>query len=174
MKLQLGKKIADEVKSGRFFAYFALVFGLIAIDLFTKALADAYLVDVKLIPGLLELRMCYNTGSAFSFLAGKEWAQTFFLILTVVVSAVLLIVFFLIPSDKTLPRLAIAFLLGGAAGNFIDRLFLQHVRDFVDFPFFAVCNFADFFITAGCVMLFVHLLFTDEDALFRLGKDKHD
>lgn len=174
MKVAFGKKVADDVKSGRFFAYFGLMFGLVAIDLLTKALADAYSVKMKLIPGFLELRMCYNTGSAFSFLAGKEWAQTFFIVLTCVVCAVLLVVYFLISPKKKLARLAIAFLVGGAAGNFVDRVALHHVRDFVDFPFFAVCNFADFFITAGCVLLFVHLLFADEDALFRSGKEKNE
>lgn len=73
-------------------------------------------------------------------------------------------------------------------GNLIDRVYYkvwalddvtaatlgQGVRDMVDVSRFgfAVCNFADFFITAGAIMLILSFLFFDEDALIPVGKYK--
>jgi signal peptidase II len=57
--------------------------------------------------------------------------------------------------------IGLAFVLGGAVGNLIDRIFLGGVRDFIRFDFFdfPVFNIADSFLTVGCVMLAVFILF---------------
>ena len=73
------------------------------------------------------------------------------------------------------------FIVAGGVGNLIDRVHykvwtdtLYGVRDMVDLSRFgfAVCNFADFFISAGAVMLVLSLLFFDRDAIFPVGKYK--
>jgi lipoprotein signal peptidase len=68
----------------------------------------------------------------------------------------------------------------GGVGNLIDRLYYKvwqadcayGVRDMVNLSRFgfAVCNFADFFISIGAVMLVLSFLFFDKDALFPTGK----
>ena len=58
------------------------VFGL---DMITKYLSVYYSVDKVIIPKLLKFKLTYNTGAAFSFLSDKDWAQTFFIILTFIV-----------------------------------------------------------------------------------------
>ena len=59
-----------------------------------------------------------------------------------------------LPKTKRVAKLSFSFLLAGALGNMVDRIAFNYVRDFVDFPWFANCNFADFFITAGFHTLF--------------------
>lgn len=85
---------------------------------------------------------------------------------------------------KTL-RLSFIFVVAGGIGNLIDRLIfrmwqadgVKGVRDMVDVSEirfgsfnFGICNFADFFITAGAIMLVLSFLFFDSDALFPTEK----
>lgn len=151
--------------------YCFLIFGLLAFDLLTKALADAFSVHVALIPRFLELNITFNRGAAFSWLSDKSWSQAFFIGLSAVICIAFVIALVKLPKTKRVAKLSFSFLLAGALGNMVDRIAFNYVRDFVDFPWFANCNFADFFITAGCILLFVHILFLDEDALFRKKKE---
>ena len=55
---------------------------------------------------------------------------------------------------------ATACVVGGGIGNLIDRVFNGYVVDFLALSFFPpVCNIADYFITAGTVMLMVYIVF---------------
>ena len=58
-------------------------------------------------------------------------------------------------------------IMGGAVGNFIDRLALKSVRDFIYPHFFANFNVADAFICVGAFLLVLYYLFFDEDAIFK-------
>lgn len=151
-----------------------IFFGLVFFDLITKALADWSQVNTVIIPGVLHLDISYNRGMAFSFLADQPWARTFFLILTTIACIIFVILYFRLAKEKKLARLALVFITAGAVGNFVDRLGYGYVRDFLDIPFFANCNFADAFITAGAIMMLIYLLFVSEDALIPLRKRKKD
>ena len=53
-----------------------------------------------------------------------------------------------------------ALIIGGGIGNLIDRIFFGYVIDYLSLSFFPpVCNFADYCITAGTIMLVIYLLF---------------
>ena len=67
-------------------------------------------------------------------------------------------------------NVTIAIIIAGALGNFIDRLALKGVRDFIYVTFFANFNVADIAITVGAIMLVVYVLFLDKDALFKIKK----
>ena len=92
----------------------------------------------------------------------------------------LAVLYFKSDKRRTFMRLALVFVVAGGVGNLIDRVYyrvwdpetLYGVRDMVDLSRFgfAVCNFADFFITGGAVMLVLALLFFDKDAVFPIGK----
>ncbi len=169
-------------------------FALIAVDQLTKIWADHYFIDVLqnphgrivIIPGMIELCMEYNRGIAFSSFAnaGMGWK-----ILIVVGTAILMIgltiLFFKVDSRRALLRIALVFIIAGGIGNLIDRIIYQvwdpatetgirdGVRDMVRLKIifdFGVCNFADFFIVAGAIMLALSMFFFDADALFPMTK----
>lgn len=103
------------------------------------------------LPGL-DLTFVKNTGAAFSLLSEHTWLLT---VLSGVVSLVLLVVLVMGLLPQRSGKLALALLLGGAVGNFIDRLVLGYVTDmfaatFIDFPIF---NVADVGIVIGGVLL---------------------
>jgi signal peptidase II len=129
---------------------------VIAIDVVSKLLVVAKLSGrdpVRLLGGLLKLEETRNTGAAFSIGAGATFLFAFVAIAVIVVIL------------RTARRLysgpwaiVLGMLLGGAAGNLIDRLarspgvFRGAVVDWIRLPHFAVFNLADSAITVGGVL----------------------
>ena len=167
-----------------------LFFVLIAIDQLTKLFADVYFNaqgapdNITLIDGWLWLRITYNRGISYGLGGDASPALKIVVIaLTAVMMAGLSVWFFKLDKSRDFLRTALVFVVAGGVGNLIDRVYYRvwdpatipfGVRDMVDLSRFgfAVCNFADFFISAGAVMLVLSLLFFDKDALFPIGKYK--
>jgi signal peptidase II len=132
---------------------------IVAADQATKALVQASLAPGERIPVIpfADLVLVFNTGAAFSFLAGAGgWQRTFFIVIAV--AAIALIGWLLLrhPGERLFCA-GLALVLGGAIGNLWDRIQLGHVVDFVllhaggwHFPAF---NVADSAITIGAGLL---------------------
>ena len=109
--------------------------------------------------------LTYNTGAAFSFLAGAGgWQRWFFLGLGSLVSIGLIIwLRRLKPGEKWL-AVALALILGGAVGNLIDRAWLGQVIDFIqlyyDRWYWPAFNVADSAITVGAALLVLDSLWS--------------
>ncbi len=163
---------------------------LLLVDLVTKVAADEYFSregapdKITVIPGWIHLCITYNRGIAYGVGdTSATWVKLLVIALTGVMMLVLAVLFFTLDKDRKWIRIAIVFIVAGGIGNLIDRVYYQvwdpatfpyGVRDMVDLSRFgfAVCNFADFFITGGAVALVVALLFFDKDAVFPVGKYK--
>lgn len=100
-----------------------------------------------------------NTGAAWGIFSGK----TIGLILVSVGMIVLFFVFNRFVKNKnTWYCLSFGFIIGGAVGNLIDRIWLKYVRDFIFldfFPSFPVFNVADSFLCVGAIMMAIFILF---------------
>ena len=165
----------------------ALMVVLIVIDQITKVFAYNYneennlsLNPIIVIKNFFYITYTENSGSAYGLFSDKTWAQTFFKILTVV--ALFLFYFLFVYAYKKnhfLMSLSVAFITGGTVGNFIDRVAFDKVRDFMSAEFFGerwfgIFNFADLFLTAGVIMIIVHFLFFDENAMFKKKNAEQD
>ncbi len=93
-----------------------------------------------------------NTGAAFGMFQDMN---PVFMALSLLVSAVILYYFPQIPRQDWLVRLSMGMLLGGAAGNLIDRFRQGYVTDFISVGKFPVLNIADASISVGVAVLFV-------------------
>ena len=167
-----------------------LFFILIAIDQLTKLFADVYFSatgapdKIVLIDGWLELCMTHNRGIAYGVGADASPALKIAVIVaTAIMMAGLFVWYFTLDKKRNVLRTALVFIVAGGVGNLIDRVYYQvwdpatwplGVRDMVNLERFgfAVCNFADFFISAGAVMVIFALLFFDKDAMCPIGKYK--
>ena len=120
------------------------------LDQATKALAVATLVPGDAIPVLfgIDLRLVRNTGVAFGVLAGAGDVPIV-VITALAVGSVL--VFFLVRADRHLLWLPVGMVLGGAAGNLVDRARLGAVVDFIDPTFWPAFNLADAAIVVGVI-----------------------
>ena len=109
-----------------------IVFVMLFADLITKAWAAATKVYMTVIPGLVNFRYVKNEGISFGMFQDNSTAMLVITIFTVVMMAVLAVLYFTIFRENRSARIAIAFIEAGAIGNFIDRVFLGYVRDFID------------------------------------------
>lgn len=168
----------------------ALLFAfLIAFDLITKELAEKFLSDgttINLFGCYVRLRLVYNRGISFGMFSDGSAASKIAIIAVTSLMMLLLAVFYLfVDKRRRVLRVSLVFIVAGGIGNLIDRLLfrmwqadgVKGVRDMVDVSGirfgsfnFGICNFADFFITAGAIMLVLSFLFFDADALFPTKK----
>ena len=93
-----------------------------------------------------------NTGVAFGMFKGMGGIFT---ILAIAVALGIIYYFPRVPAEDWVLRLAMGFLLGGALGNLIDRIFIGSVTDFISVGNFAVFNIADASITVGVGILVI-------------------
>ncbi len=147
---------------------------LLTADLVLKYCAVRYDWEFTVIPRLIEVvSVQYNSGAAFSFLADKPWAQTFFIVLTFIMLVLLVLAFLALPKRFVILKTAVAMVAAGAVGNLVDRMLWQCVRDFVDVNIFgsvACCNFADFWIVFGVILAIIDILFLNEWSVIPLTK----
>jgi signal peptidase II len=133
---------------------------IVLIDQATKYWAQAtlnYGDPVAILPGF-NLLLVYNTGAAFNLLSeASGWQRWFFAAIALVVSIVITLWLRSIgPRQWWLP-IALTLILGGALGNFWDRVTLGYVIDFIEIYYqrwsWPAFNVADSAICIGAAML---------------------
>ena len=114
--------------------------------------------SITLSTGFLSLTYIKNDGGAFGILGGSQ--SVLLLGSTVAVVVVLWMLLSGRPSTPTM--LGCGLILGGAAGNLLDRLSSGVVTDYVHFSFWYIFNAADAAIVAGVGLLLLSALRTSE------------
>ena len=155
----------------RAFAWYALSLLVLALDQFTKWLAETNLTfnePIPVIEPFLNWTLAYNYGAAFSFLADAGvWQKWFFSGLALVMALFLTIYLTRAPRQAKLLSLGLALVLGGAVGNLIDRLRLGKVVDFIhvhyaDVWHYPIFNIADMAIMIGVAMIVIDMIFLEK------------
>ena len=126
---------------------------LAAADLVLKAVAEALLsTGATTDLGPINIRLLYNRGVAFSL--GADLSPSIVITATgLIIAALIWYAISTAPSMTGLSRTGTALLLGGAVGNFIDRLDGQGVVDYLHSGWFPTFNLADVFVTTGVALL---------------------
>ncbi len=142
---------------------------IIGLDQLTKSWIESILQlheSIELIPGFFSLTYARNTGAAWSMLAGQ---MTFFIVLTSVVLCGLIWLMVKTPKESTWTRISFSLIMGGAIGNFIDRISFGYVRDFLDFIIFGydfpIFNVADMALCIGVALLALVMLMDKEESV---------
>ena len=113
-------------------------------------------VDIY-VTSYLNLYLIWNKGIAFGLFSMNE--SIIYNFITIIISIIILIIFFMIWKNDNIQRFFLALIAGGALGNFYDRIVYTAVPDFIDIHFqgfhWFVFNIADIFITIGvfCLIL---------------------
>ena len=139
--------------------FMVIVTGSIVIDQVTKVLAVLWLDPrnpIVLIPNILNFTFVKNEGAAFGLFQGKLYI---FLIAAIIAVFTILRYVRKIPREEVWLRTGMALLFSGAMGNFIDRVRLGYVIDFIDLHWYhhhwPVFNIADLVIDVGVFMILV-------------------
>ncbi|UII57341.1 signal peptidase II [Cytobacillus spongiae] len=148
--------------------YYILALFVIALDQLTKWLIVKNLElgeSIKVIEDFLYITSHRNRGAAWGILQGQMW---FFYVITVVVIIGIVIYIQKAAKGKMLLGVSLGLMLGGAIGNFIDRVFRKEVVDFIntyiftyDFPVF---NIADSALVIGVGLLMIQMLLEERAA----------
>ncbi len=183
----MAKKKKESVLKGSSLWGILLFAILILVDQLTKAAAETYFnlagarSKIDIIPGWIFLELEHNPGIAYGIGSDASPALKLGVIaFTAVMMAALAVLYFKLDKRRSFLRASLVLVVAGGVGNLIDRLYYKvwqadcayGVRDMVNLSRFgfAVCNFADFFISIGAVMLVLAFLFFDKDALFPTGE----
>jgi signal peptidase II len=129
----------------------ALAAGVLAADQASKAIVRGSIgrgERIDVLPGL-DLVNTRNTGVAFGFFSGGGTVVA----VIAAVALLALLAFFATHLGRPLVWLPTGLLLGGAAGNLVDRAREGAVTDFVDLPLWPAFNLADTAITIGVLAL---------------------
>ena len=137
---------------------------VVALDQASKAwiVANLELYQTLTVAPFFEIIRTHNTGAAFSFLAGASgWQRWLFIGLGVAVS-IGVPVWLRRANPGPLVAAGLSFIVGGALGNVIDRVWQGHVIDFLHFHYrsfdFPAFNVADSSITVGAAFLILDVL----------------
>ena len=113
----------------------------------------------------INLDLVWNTGIGFGLLSSNS--NFFYNSITFLISCVIIFFFYLIIKSKFIDKILYSIVLGGALGNFYDRLLYFAVPDFIDFHYrsfhWFTFNIADIFITIGIIMIIIKDLLVKND-----------
>ena len=149
-----------KVQSTRQASIAVIAAAVLVLDQISKIWAVSSLDDRNIhVVWKLQLRLVRNPGTAFSLGEGKGP------LLGVIACVVVVVLVRLARQPRSLTSaVGIALILGGAAGNVVDRIvrsphgFLKgHVVDFIDFKFWPVFNVADMGVTCGIILVIFEL-----------------
>jgi signal peptidase II len=144
-----------------------LLITIIFLDQLTKWLVDRTMPLYRsnpIIDGFFNLTYIRNTGAAFGILAGSGAAfrLPFLMLFSLLAIGFILVMLRRLPERETGLISALAFILGGAIGNLIDRFAYGEVIDFLDFYWgsyhWPAFNVADSFITIGVTITVYYLV----------------
>ena len=105
----------------------------------------------------LNINLIWNEGIAFGLFSFDK--SLFYNFLSFLIGIVIIIIIFIIKNSEGLKRYFFLMILGGALGNFYDRLFYNAVPDFIDFHVgnfhWFIFNVSDIFISTGVLLMII-------------------
>jgi signal peptidase II len=161
----------DKIIKARPLISILIILVCVGIDQLTKLLAINNLRDladeIPVINKVFGLYYVENKGISFSMLSSK---MALIIIITSIIMLILIYVMIRTPKTKYFMPFSIVLsvIVGGAAGNMIDRIFRGFVIDFImlDFINFPIFNVADIFVCVGLFILVILIIFKYKDKDF--------
>jgi signal peptidase II len=152
----------------------AIALTIVVLDQVTKYLVRSQMAlwdHREIIPGFMNLVHVQNTGAAFGLLNNVDFAYKPVVMIAIALLALVAIAAYAtqLGFHERAARFGLAFILGGAVGNLIDRAFVGYVVDFIDVYWgtvhFWAFNVADAAITVGAILVILDM--------FGLGRQRH-
>jgi signal peptidase II len=159
--------LSAPIAARRLSAELAIAGVVVVLDQAVKAVVRARFElheSVTVIPGFFDLVRVHNTGAAFGLLNSIDFPFKTALLALVAAAALAGLATYgaTLPVEQRLARAGLALIVGGAAGNLIDRIGSGYVVDFVDLYWrgwhFWAFNVADAAITVGVALMILDLL----------------
>ncbi len=143
-----------------------IIFSIFIIDRISKNIILELLINKKTvyINDFLNLELIWNLGIGFGLFSSKS--SFVYYLISAIIGLVIIFIMFLIYKSKLIDKILFSIILGGALGNFYDRIVYMAVPDFIDFHYlnfhWFTFNIADIFITLGIVAIILKDLLIKE------------
>ena len=134
--------------------YFFLIITIFFLDRYTKfQIINNFNENIYFVNNFINIDLIWNTGISFGLLSSDS-SLIYNSISSIIALVIIFLVYFIIISSRT-DKVIFSIIVGGAAGNFYDRLIYRAVPDFIDLHYqnfhWFTFNLADIFITIGIV-----------------------
>ena len=132
------------------------------LDRYTKLLIlDNFSENTYYLNDYINLDLIWNIGIGFGFLSTDSYLA--YNLITLLIGLVILSLFYFLVLSEIIDKLIYSVIIGGALGNFYDRLVYNAVPDFIDIHYknfhWFTFNVADIFITIGILIFILRSFF---------------
>ena len=123
-------------------------------DRYTKLfILNNFTEDIYYLNDYINLDLVWNTGIGFGLLSSSS--DVIYNLISIIIFIVISLLFYLLCFSKRFEKMIFAIIIGGALGNFYDRIIHRAVPDFIDIHYkdfhWFTFNLADIFITLGII-----------------------
>ncbi len=152
------KEIKNNIFKKENFYFLIIILVIFALDRYSKTLIIKDFNDtIFYVNDFLNFDLIWNTGIGFGLLSFNS-SLFYHLISGIIATVIIFLVILGINSDK-FDKISFSIIIGGALGNFYDRIYFKAVPDFIDFHFenihWFTFNLADIFITTGIIAFII-------------------
>ena len=156
------REIKNTILKKENFYFLAIIFFIFGLDRYSKIEIINNFSDTSVyLNDFLNFDLIWNTGIGFGLL--KSNTALFYNLISTLIGLVVIILFFLALRSKSFDKIIYSIIIGGALGNFYDRVFYNAVPDFIDIHYrnfhWFTFNIADIFITLGIIALIIYDFF---------------
>ena len=125
------------------------------LDRYTKLfILNNFTENIYYLNDYINLDLVWNTGIGFGLMSFDN--QIFYNLISAIIALVIILLLFYAIKSKRLEKFSFSIIIGGALGNFYDRISYNAVPDFIDIHYknfhWFTFNFADIFITMGIII----------------------
>ena len=156
------KKIKNKIISKNNFYCLCVISIIFFLDRYTKLLIlNNFTEDTYYLNDYLNFDLVWNTGIGFGLFASNS--SLIYNLITFFIGFIILVLIYVTISSKNLDKFIFSIIIGGALGNFYDRLTFNAVPDFIDLHYnsfhWFIFNVADIFITLGIIIFIMRGFF---------------
>ena len=137
--------------------YLIFILIIFSLDRYSKKIIiDNYSDNKHFINDYINFDLIWNTGIGFGILSTNS--DLFYNLITLVILIVIFVLIYFISLSSRADKIIYSIIIGGALGNFFDRIIFKAVPDFIDLHYnnfhWFTFNIADIFITIG-ILIFI-------------------
>ena len=157
--MKLSNSLKNKIFSKETIVSLTVVFAIFVFDRITKVTIIKNQLNNQsiFVNDYLNFELVWNTGIGFGLFSQN--ANLYYHLISLLIFTVIIFLIYLIAKAEFLEKVLYCLILGGALGNFYDRLIYFAVPDFIDihindFHWFTF-NIADIFITLGILLIII-------------------
>jgi signal peptidase II len=137
------------------FFFFLIMVLVFLIDRLTKnIILTKFNENSYFLNNYLNIDLIWNIGIGFGFLSTES--TLLYSIVTTLIGLIIIVLIYVLILSENIDKFIYSLIIGGALGNFYDRLIFKAVPDFIDLHYnnfhWFTFNFADIFITVGIII----------------------